>query len=57
MNNIDMAATLLIKCDNFERLPLAEWSHGVAKFVAAKLCASCLKFSVLSTSGRFLKIG
>ena len=52
-----MATTLLTKCDNFERLPLARWSHGVVKFVTAKLCASHSKFSVLSINERILKIG
>ena len=52
-----MATALLIKCENFERLPLARWSHGVVKFVTAKLCASCSKFSVFAINERILKIG
>ena len=52
-----MASAILMKCENFELSPLARWNHGIVRFVAAKLCALCSKFSVLSINERILKIG
>ena len=52
-----MATALPLKCENFERMLLARWRHGVVKFITIKLYASRSKFSVLSTNERILKIG
>ena len=52
-----MAFALLIKCEDFELSSMARLSHGIVKFVTAKLCALCLKFSVLSSNERIFKIG
>ena len=39
MNNIEMTIAILTKCENFELLLLARWSHGNVKFVTEKLYA------------------